>query len=364
MAELGVPSGVVTAEAALKLNGEPQPRLNSGLLSLIVEETTEGLYRCEARFGNWGSVGSGLDFIYFDRELLDFGKELAVTMGSGEAEAQVFQGVISALEGQFFPGEPPQLVVLAEDAAHELRLTRRSRTFEAVSDADVFEQIANDHGLQAEIDLPGPTHRVIAQLNQSDLAFMRERAQRLAAEIWIESDTLHVQGRPSRRQGSNELSLQFNRGLLEFSVTADTANQYTKVIASGWDVQAKESLTHEATDSVLGSELNGDQSGASIVSAAFGERTDRLARRVPLTSDEVQALAEAAFRAQARRFVVGTGLARGDGRLRVGRAIQLQGLGPLFSGAYYLTEVRHLFGRGPAGGYTTEFVAERPGLGS
>lgn len=359
MAELGVPSGIVTAEAALKIEGEAQPRLNAGLLSLVVEETTEGLYRCEARFGNWGSG----DYLYFDRRLLDFGKELTVTLGTDEAEAQIFQGVISALEGQFLPGEPPQLVVLAEDAAHELRLTRRSRTFEALSDAGVFEQIANDHGLQAEIDLPGPTHRVIAQLNQSDLAFMRERAQRLAAEIWVEGNTLHAQSRPNRQQGGDELSLQFNRGLLEFSVTADTANQYTKVIASGWDVQAKEALAHEATDSVLGRELNGDQSGASIVSAAFGERTERLARRVPLTPDEVQALAEAAFLAQARRFVVGTGLARGDGRLRVGRLVQMQGLGPLFSGAYHLTEVRHIFGRGPAGGYTTEFVAERPGLG-
>ncbi|HMQ51944.1 MAG TPA: contractile injection system protein, VgrG/Pvc8 family [Anaerolineae bacterium] len=359
MAELGVPSGIVTAEAALTIEGEAQPRLNAGLLSLIVEETTEGLYRCEARFGNWGSG----DYLYFDRSLLDFGKKLTVTMGSDEAEAQIFQGVISALEGQFLPGEPPQLVVLAEDAAQALRLTRRSRTFEEISDAGVFEQIANEHGLQAEIDLPGPAHRVIAQLNQSDLAFMRERAQRLAAEIWVEGNSLYAQSRPNRQQGGDELSLQFNRGLLEFSVTADTANQYTKVIASGWDVQAKESLAHEATDSVLGNELNGDQSGASIVSAAFGERTERLARRVPLTPDEVQALAEAAFRAQARRFVVGTGLARGDGRLRVGRLVQLQGLGPLFSGAYYMTEVRHIFGRGPAGGYTTEFVAERPGLG-
>ena len=29
------------------------------LTSLIVEETTEGLYRCEATFGNWGTHGDG-----------------------------------------------------------------------------------------------------------------------------------------------------------------------------------------------------------------------------------------------------------------------------------------------------------------
>lgn len=362
MVELGVPSGIVTAEAAFEIDGSPQARLNSGLLSLVVEETTEGLYRCEARFGNWGSVAGRMDFLYFDRALLDFGKEMAVTMGADDAEDEIFRGAISAIEGQFFPGEPPQIVVLAEDAAQDLRVTRRTRTFEDSTDADVFQQIASDHGLQSDIDVSGPTYRVIAQLNQSDLAFMRERARRLAAELWVEGGTLVVKSRLNRQQDSGDLSLQFNRGLMEFRVTADTSNQYTKVVVSGWDVEAKDTISHEATDSVLGSELNGDESGASIV-AASGERVDRVARQTPVNGEEAQSLAEAIFRAQARRFVVGVGVARGDARIRVGRAIDLQGLGPLFSGSYYVTESRHIFSRQPDGGYTTQFVAERPGIG-
>lgn len=363
MVELGNPSGVIATEAAIKIGGQAQPRLNAGLLSLIVEETIEGLYRCEARFGNWGSVNGAVDYLYFDRSLLDFGKEIAVTLGDGEAEAEVFRGAISAIEGQFLPGQPPQIVVLAEDAAFDLRVTRRTRTFEDMTDAEVVEQLAKDHGLRPDVHLQGPRRKVIAQLNQSDLAFLRDRAQRLAAEIWVEGGTLHVQNRRKRRQDSPELSLQFNRGLLEFSVTADTANQYTRVLVSGWDVQAKESLSHSATDSLLSGELNGATSGASVVQAAFGERIDRIVQQVSLTAEETRSLAEAAFLAQARRFVVGTGAARGDARIRVGRAIDLLGLGPLFSGAYYVTEARHVFDRQAGGGYTTEFVAERAGIG-
>jgi len=209
----------------------------------------------------------------------------------------------------------------------------------------------------------GPTHRAVAQLNQSDLAFIRERARRLAAEVWVMDGKLHVQSRLNRQQADDDLTLQFNRGLMAFSVAADTANQYSKVVVSGWDIQAKDSINHEATDSVLGSELNGDKSGASIVSAEFGERVDRIARQAPLTMDEAQSLAEAVFRAQARRFVVGAGVARGDARIRVGRAISLNGLGPLFTGTYHVTEARHMFNRSGDGGYTTEFVAERPGIG-
>ena len=40
--------------------------------------------------------------------------------------------------------------------------------------------IASDHSLTPEIDASGPTHKVLAQVNQSDLAFLRERRSHLA----------------------------------------------------------------------------------------------------------------------------------------------------------------------------------------
>lgn len=363
MVALSVLIGVTSAEPTVEIDGQAQPQLNAGLLSLLVEETTEGLARCEARWGNWGSVDHRVDYLYFDRSQLDFGKTITVSMGQGEGKGVVFTGVISAIEGQFPQGEPPQVVVLAEDAAQNLRVTRRSRTFEHVTDAYVIEKIADDHGLTPDIRLPGPTHAVVAQLNQSDLAFIRERAQQAGAELWIQDGVLHVQDRLTRQQGGDKLSLDYNRGLLEFSVVADTANQYTQVVVSGWDVQAKATLKAEATDQILATELQRDDSGASVVKAMHQDRIDRITHPHPLTSMEARTLAEATFRAQARRFVVGTGRAWGDARIRVGRVIDFRGLGPLFSGVYYVTEVRHWFSRAEDGGYTTEFVVERAGLG-
>jgi phage protein D len=275
----------------------------------------------------------------------------------------VFSGRISAIEGQFSATEPPSITVLAEDRLQDLRMTRRTRVFEDATDADAFRQIAGDHGLQPEIDADGPTHTLLAQVNQSDLAFLRERARWLDADVWVENSTLHIQKRANRSQNGDDLTLTLGRGLLEFSVTADLANQHTSVVVSGWDVAAKDQLSHQADDSALGSELDGDESGASILQTALGERIDRLVHHVPLTSSETQALAEAVFRAQARRFVYGAGLANGDARLRVGVQVQLEGLGPLFDGAYTISEARHIYARQAGGGYHTEFVVERPGLG-
>jgi hypothetical protein len=73
MAKLSVPPGISSAEAAFEIDGESQPALTEGLLSLVVAETTAGLYRCEACFGNLSSVGKAPGYRYFDRQILDFG---------------------------------------------------------------------------------------------------------------------------------------------------------------------------------------------------------------------------------------------------------------------------------------------------
>jgi len=259
--------------------------------------------------------------------------------------------------------EPPTLNVLAEDRAQDLRMVRRTRVFEDMKDADVFSQIAGEHGLQADIDAPGPSHKVIAQVNQSGLAFIRERCRWLDAEVWLSDKKLHVQPRTRRSQGGgDDLTLTLEKGLLEFTVCADVARLHSKVVVSGWDVSAKDRISFEADDAALGSELGNDESGATILGRALGSRIDQLVHEVPLTSDEAQALAEATFRSQARRFVSGHGVSFGDARLRVGAKVKLMGVGDMFEGSYYVTEVRHTFARRAGGGYMTEFAVERPGL--
>ena len=77
-------------------------------------------------------------------------------------------------------------------------MTRRTRTFANVSDRDAATQIAGDHGLTPSIGIDGPTYAVLAQLNQSDLAFLRERARSIDAELWISDTTLNLQPRSKR----------------------------------------------------------------------------------------------------------------------------------------------------------------------
>ncbi len=263
------------------------------------------------------------------------------------------------LEARYPAQLPPELTVLAEDRFQDLRMERRTRTFEEISDADIVNQIAAQHGLTAQVDVDGPSYPVVTQVNQSDLAFLRERAAAVDGELWLEDGALHVQARTRRDAG--RVDLTYGHNLIDFSVLADLAHQRTSVRVSGWDVENKQAIDVEATESVLGAELNGDRSGSSVLAGALQERHERIVSSVPLSQDEARTLAETSYKARARRFVRGAGTVDGEPFLRVGVIATLDELGPLFDGDYYVTLVRHTFDLDH--GYRTYFEAERPGIG-
>src|SRR5438105_8014733 len=347
--------GVRTTRPTIAVGGQDDQSLSEGLVDLRIEENVDGLYHCEAAFGNWGPKDGTTTFLYFDRSKLDFGKELKVKSG-GDV---VFTGRVTGIEARYPEGSPPTVTVLAEDRFQDLRMTRRTRTFADVSDSDVFRQIANDHDLTPNVDVTGPTHKVLAQLNQSDLAFMRERARAVDAELWIDNSGLHATAHANRSGGS--VTLGWGNELRELTLLADLAEQRTNVKVTGWDVGAKSALAETATASVLSSEVGDRDSGPSVLQSALSERKETVTHAIPLTSDEARARADALLKRRARRFVKGRGVAETSGRLRAGATASLNGLGPLFSGDFYVTAVKHLYDA--TRGMRTDFQVERPGLG-
>jgi phage protein D len=353
----GTSAPISAARPAIEIDGQGEATLTSALQTLLIVESCDGLYRCEATFGNWGGAQRA-GFQHFDRTKLEFGKRFAVKLGS--SGSALFDGRISALTAVFPDGGPPQIGICAEDRLQDLRMTRRTRSFDQLSAADVIRRIANDHGLQPQVNLSGQTYKLLAQVNQSDLAFIRDLARREDAQVWVEGSNLKAAQRPQRSSGS-AIQLAWAGSLREFQVSADLAHQRTKLVASGWNVGDKAAAKHEATSAAINSELNGGTSGAQTLQTAYGDRADTLAHALPTTGTEARALAEACFRSMARRFVVGRGVAETRTDLRVGAKVKLASVGPLFEGEYTVTDVRHRFDA--KSGMRTEFLCDRPSIG-
>ncbi len=348
--------GIASARPTLQVDGQRQAALESGLLRLVVHERSEGLATCEAEFGNWGvGQSGGLGFLWLDRRVLDFGKTFAVKLG----DDLVFEGRVMALQANYPPLAPSTLLLRADDALQALRMTRRTRCFESTTDADLVRQVASDHGLQADVDLPGPTWPLVVQANESDLAFLRRRAQVADADLLFTGGKLTARARAAR--STPALRLTHGGRLRRFTVGADLAHQRTELGCAGWDVAAKDAVQAQAGADALGREATPGDSGPQLLQQAFGARKDMLGHRVPFDDAGARAEAEAHLRTLARRFVHGHGEAEADARLRAGRTVELSGLGPLFDGAYGITETRLRFDG--AQGLRTEFGVERAWLG-
>lgn len=353
---------IVDASPVFRVDGEDRGELARDVLHLQVEESVDGLKTLNARFVAVGpELGQQTEtLLYLDGRIVDFGKHLELALGGEHNQRMIFDGYISALEFYYEEGEEPELSLCAEDKLMDLRMTRRMKTYEDMSDADIAEAIASEHGLSAEVDLDGPTYDRIQQWNMSDLAFLRERARLLQAEIWLNEDSLHFKSRD--RRDATSLTLVRGSDLLAVRVGADLSEQRTEVRVSGYDANQREVIDEASGDDAVQGEISGGRSGPSVLQSAFGDRTSHRIKEVPLDAAEAGDWARAEMLRRARRFVTVDGVSRGQPDMVVGSQLNLEQLGAPFDGdGYIVTRVCHTFVLGE--GHRTQFEAERPSLG-
>jgi phage protein D len=288
--------------------------------------------------------------------VLDFGKTMEISIGAADSAHVIFSGAISAIEATHRAGALPTAIVYAEDKLMQLRLTRRMRTYRDVTDGDIAEAIAREHGLQASADAPGPRYDVVQQWNQSDLAFLRERARLIQAEVWVADETLHFATRGNRT--ATTLSLVAGDELLEVQLRADLAHQRTGVHVSGYDAQQRAAVDESSGADAIQAEIAGGRTGPAILEQAFGARVSYRVRSDPFVADEARAWAKGEMLRRSRAFVSVTGTTNGSADMMVGSTLSLDRVGTPFNGdGYYVTRVSHTYDL--TEGFRTHFDAER-----
>jgi phage protein D len=344
-----------------KVEGDVKEELSRDVIRLEIEETTAGLKTLTARLIAQGQAGGDEEHrqLYLDGSIVDFGKQLSVIIGAVPSAHTVFTGRVSAIEVEFQEGEEPEVVLFAEDRLMDLRMKRRSATYEKMNDADIAGAIASEHGLTPAVDADGPVYDVVQQWNMSDLAFLRERARKIQAEVWVEDETLHFKSRG--RRTATELTLVQGNHLISLRARADLAHQRTKVKVSGYDASQRERIEEEASEEAIRAEVSGGLTGPALLQRAFGERVSHRVREAPLNSTEASDWVRAEMLRRSRGFVTVTGTTRGSADMVVSSKLTLSRAGHPFEGpGYYVTRVCHTFDL--KNGFRTHFEAERATL--
>jgi uncharacterized protein involved in type VI secretion and phage assembly len=264
----------------------------------------------------------------------------------------VFTGEVTALERELDGGRT-RTVVRGFDRSHRLHRGRRTRAFKDVTVADVVKEVVQAAGLEVgEVEEPqGRPQAHIAQANLTDAELLSGLAGEVGFVLTVDGGTVHFRA-PTRssdapRQGDlaaqDPLQLVQGDNLLRFNATVTADSQVKEVSVRGWDVAAKRAIVGTAPAASTVAEVGVTPAG---LAQAFGDPTFT-ATDVPYgETEQVEAASRALAEQIAGTFAQIEGVARGNPRLRAGRAVSLGLAGPPFEGKYTLTSTRHVYDNG------------------
>jgi phage protein D/phage baseplate assembly protein gpV len=276
--------------------------------------------------------------------------EISAVPEAGGRSRAVFKGEITALEPDFGEGTQAMLVVRGYDRSHRLHRSTHSQAYLQVKDSDLARRIAQEAGLQAQVDDTTEVYDHVLQHNQTHMEFLSERAARIGYEFYVEDRTLYFR-KPAN--SGDVLELEWGRELRSFRPRLTLLEQVDEVIVKGWDPKAKQAITGQATRGRAEPQIGQGQSGAQLASSAFSS-----ARRVVVncgvkSQAEADTLAQAICDEISGAFVEAEGSCYGQPEMRAGKSIRLTALGRRFSGTYLVTGITHIY-RADSG-YVTSF---------
>lgn len=298
---------------------------------------------------------------WIDDALYREGGKVHIKMGHhGRALKTMIEGEITGVEVLFTSRGPETLVLQGYDRYHRLRRGRKSRTFQHMTDWDIAQKIASEHGLSLKGDRTSVQYEHIYQNNLSDLDFLVQRARRIHYEVEVENTTLYF--RKAREVRSKVTTLKWGdpdeQDLISFTPRLTTADQVSEVTVRGWSPKDKKEIVGRAKVGDETTQMAGSRTGGQSATSAFGSVKTVIVDHPIFDQKEADTLARARFNELSLRYISGDGVCIGNPDVRAGEVIELTGFGRRFTGLYYVESSTHVCGRG-AGGYRTEFSVRR-----
>ena len=259
---------------------------------------------------------------------------------------------IAAVDGQIlFHGEATAsqspVMIRALNKSHRLNRERQTRTFIDRSDAEIVQQLALAAGLLAEVDGPEAftRHDTAHQENETDLAFLQERAARIGFTVFTDATTLHFRkiAPPSIVVGCELRGVRIEQFLARLA----SPRSVQRVNVRGWDPVKKQEITGEARQGVIPLSSLAAQLDPPPSTLDLG-----FVEALP-TGAAVHAAAVGTLSALTQHELSAELSVRGSALLRVGALIVLQGADGRFNGRYLVTGVSHRYNRDTDGGWNT-----------
>lgn len=323
--------------------------LTNQVLSLVVETDIDIA-------GSFTITLRNPDNRLLDSPLLDLGKTVEIHLGYGNALEPAFLGEITGIEPSFPAGGPATVRVTGYDKSYKLRRAQPEPTeYQYLNDSVIAARIAVEHGLIPMVDpVPGPPKKKIIQV-ESDMAFLKSRAERYFFDVYVEWDRLHFQ---FPRPRTAAYVLEWGKNLSSFSPRISSAGLAGLQMIRGYN--------QELAQTVLGIALAADVAPDNLLERLGSSAVDLLTSLVHkgIRDNTVENPFDAMLAAKSMLTAMLEGLYEGNGEciglpgLRAGDYVAIAGVGKRFSGTYRVRNVTHSI---DDGGFRTRFSITQRG---
>ena len=293
-----------------------------------------------------------------DSALLDLGTTVEIHLGYGNDLVPAFLGEIAAIEPSFPSDGAPTVRVSGYDKSYRMRRTQPEPTeYAFMNDSLIAARLAVENGLVPMVDpTPGLAKRTLRV--ESDMAFLKARAERYSFDVYVEWDRLHFQ---LPRPATTAHVLTWGRNLSSFS---------PRISANGLaGLQVVRGYNQELAQTIYATALAADFDLDDLVERVGRSALDLLqslvrkgVRREPVANPlDAALLAKSLLANLLEGLYEGSGTCIGTPELSAGDHIAVAGIGRRFSGTYRARKITH---RIDASGFTTSFSISQRGHSS
>ena len=322
------------------------PKYMNAIVEVVVDTSLYLPAMCVLRF-----MDEDIELV--DEGILEPGKRVDIQFGADEDSVRsVFKGEITAMEPEYTEELTMIFTVRGYDRSHRLNRGAKTRVFINSKDSDIVQEIAYENGLQPEVTATSQVFEHIFQDNQTDLAFLQERAKNLGFEVFVDDQKLYF--RPPTGERGN-VSLKWGETLHSFYPRMTLARQVDEVTVKGWDYSQKKEIIGKATNGQSPTRIANGQNGGSMAQSAFSAANHIVVRHPVVSQAQADSVAQATLNNINAEFVEAEGVALGNPELVAGKIIAIENLGRRFSGDYMVTSAVHVYAKE---GYEIQFRVE------
>src|SRR4051812_33353370 len=197
------------------------------------------------------------------------GTAIEIKLGYQGQLKSVCKGEVANVEIVVTADGPTRLVVAGVDKGHSFDRGTVTKTYKDVKDSDLASQVAQRHGLSADVEDSKVVHDYVIQNNLSDYDFLMQRAALAGFRVYVDDKKLTF--KKPQLGAEPAATLTWRENISRFIQEVNTFDQASKMTTSGWDPkQAQVNTSPSQTGDEFGTQ-GGTVTGAKLTKDLFGE---------------------------------------------------------------------------------------------